>query len=76
MKLYCEKLFARLVHRKKTVKSSTHFKCLSNGPHWIAFAVAVLWGQQKGDKGLNNTIYCLILSRFRELASFPKVPNT
>jgi len=64
------------MHRKKAVKLSNNFKCLSNGQHWIAFAVAVLWGQRKGDKRLNNTIYCLILSRFRELASFPKVPNT
>ena len=39
--VYCEKLFARLVHRKEAVKSSNHFKCLSNGQHWIAFAVAV-----------------------------------
>ena len=38
--VYREKLLARFL-LEKAEKSSNHFKCLSNGQHWIASAVAV-----------------------------------
>jgi len=34
--VYCGKTVCSFSALKKAVKSSNHFKCLSNGQHWIA----------------------------------------